>query len=206
MALKNWAIIAMVMIAAIGLCSGCRSASPAASFYTLTAVAPSPEAAPASGLTVTPVRVGVGPVSLPRMLNRAQIVTRTTPNRVAMDDFHRWAGDLEENFLLALTENLSALMSPQQVRAYPSWEGGAAPQYRVAVTVRRLDGSLEDSAVMDVVWTVIDGDTGKSLYSRRSEITEAVEKPDYESFVAAQSRAIGILSEEMADALKAVVE
>jgi len=205
MALKHWATLAMAVIATIGFCSGCRSASPAASFYTLTAVVPSSGVAAANDPATTPVVIGVGPVSLPKMLNRAQIVTRTTPNRVAMDDFHRWAGDLEENFLMALTENLSALMAPLQVRSYP-WEGGDAPQYRVAVTIQRFDGSLDDSAVMDVVWTVTDGDTGQSLISKKSAATEQVEKPDYESFVAAQSRAIGTLSEEMAEALRAVME
>jgi uncharacterized lipoprotein YmbA len=205
MALKHWATMAMVVLATIGVCSGCRSASPASSFYTLSAVVPSPAAAAAHETAATPAVIGVGPVSLPKMLNRAQIVTRTAPNRVVMDDFHRWAGDLEENFLLVLTENLSGLMAPQPVRAYP-WEGVDAPRYRVAVTIQRLDGSLERNAVIDVIWTIADGDMEQSLLSKRSVITEPVEKPDYDSFVAAQSRAIGILSEEMADALKSVVK
>lgn len=205
MALKHWVTTALVVFAAIGLTSGCRSASPATSFYTLTAVVPAPGAVIGNDTSPPPAIIGVGPISVPRMLNRAQIVTRATPNRVAMDDFHRWAGDLEDNFLHVLTENLAALVAPHPVRAFP-WEALDAPRYRVAVTVQRLDGSLEDSVVMDVLWNITDIEAGKQILSKRSVVNEAVKKPDYESFVAAQSRAIGVLSKEMADALNALMQ
>jgi uncharacterized lipoprotein YmbA len=205
LALKQWVPAALVVLAAIGMCSGCRSASPASRFYTLAAVVPFPETAGGGDTAAAPASIGVGPVSVPRMLNRPQIVTRATPNRVTIDDFHRWAGDLEDNFLLVLTQNLSALVAPHPVSAYP-WDTAAAPRYRVAVTVNRLDGSLGGSAVMDVVWSVTDGEAEKPLLSKRSVINEAVEKPDYESFVAAQSRALGILSKEVAGGLTALMK
>lgn len=202
-ALTHWATAALVAIAAIGVFSGCRSAAPATRFYTLTAVAQAPKAIAESG--GAPAVIGIGPVSMPRMLTRAQIVTRATPNRVIVDDFHRWAGDLEDNFRLVLIENLSALMAPHPVQAFPG-EALAPPRYRVAVTVQRLDGGLDSSAVLDVLWSVADNEAGKPLLSKRSEVTAPVEKPDYESFVAAQSRTIAILSEEMTDALNALMQ
>jgi uncharacterized lipoprotein YmbA len=149
--------------------------------------------------------IGIGPVTLSKMLNRAQIVTRTAPNRVQYDEFHRWAGSLDDNILQVLTENLSSALAPRPVRAFP-WGSYAPPVIRVAVRVHRFEGNLKDNALLDAYWTITDAEADKELLARRSVITEPVESADYDSLVAAQSRAIGTLSDEMAEALDSLLQ
>ena len=202
---RTWTIIVLVVITALVFSSGCRSASsPASSFYTLTPVTPAPEAESSPPGSSAENSIGIGPVTLAQMLNRAQILTRTAPNRVQYNEFHRWAGSLEDNILHVLTENMSSALAPRPVRAFP-WGPYAPPAIRVAIRVQRFEGNLKDTALLDVYWTVTDAVADKELLSKRSVITEPVESADYDGLVAAQSRAIGTLSEEMADALDSLL-
>ncbi|MBW2259666.1 MAG: membrane integrity-associated transporter subunit PqiC, partial [Deltaproteobacteria bacterium] len=42
--------------------------------------------------------IAVGPVNFPDYLNRPQIVIRRSQNELELEEFHRWAGPLKENF------------------------------------------------------------------------------------------------------------
>src|SRR5215475_13908767 len=68
----------------VGLAAGCGS-TPASRFYTLSAAASAP-AATASNLSVV-----VGPVSVPPVVDRPQIVVTTGPNQVRLEEFNRSA-------------------------------------------------------------------------------------------------------------------
>ena len=76
--------IALVAVTA----AGC--ASTPARFYTLDPTAQAVEA-PAARCAVV-----VGPVSVPASVDRPQIVVQVAPNRVDIDEFHRWATPLND--------------------------------------------------------------------------------------------------------------
>ena len=69
--------------------AGAGCASPRSNFYTLNSAA-KPVA------TRADTSVSVGPVSVPAAVDRPQIVMRLGPNRVAIDEFHRWASPLPD--------------------------------------------------------------------------------------------------------------
>ena len=66
----------------------------------------------------------------------------------------------------------------------------------------RLDGSLGGNVSLDAWWIVFSGDGKKILASKRSTLTEAVGGKDYKSLVGAQSRALGTLSRQIAEAIR----
>ena len=66
--------------------AGCGS-TPPSHFYTLSATA-KPAALSSS------VSVSVGPVAVPAVVDRPEIVVRTGPNEVWLDEFNRWASPL----------------------------------------------------------------------------------------------------------------
>ena len=70
--------------------------------------------------------IGVGPVELPKFLDRPQIVTRKSQYRVAFSEFHRWAGSFSEDFLRVLAKNISVLLPVDRVSAYP-WTDQFSP-------------------------------------------------------------------------------
>lgn len=185
-----------IAIIAIVLISGCRGSTPPVRFYTLNPVIESSEVK-----TETNVRqnlaVGVGPIEIPKSIDRPQIVTRTSPNRVSVDEFHRWAGSLREDFKSALAADLAILLKSDRVIAYP-WEDYFRPVYQIFLDVHRFDGEPGKHLVLDITCTITDGEGIKALFVHRSRIQESVPETDFEALVSANNRAIATLSRELA--------
>jgi uncharacterized lipoprotein YmbA len=170
---------------------GCGT-TPAVKYYTLNV---SPEMQVEISQTVsgiTPV-IGVGPVEFPRFLDRPQIVIRKSQHRVEVSEFHRWAGSFSEDFLRVLTRNISMLLPTDQVVVYP-WTDQFAPTCRIQLTVDQFDGWFGEEVVLNVTWSVWNQKDAKALVRKHTLIKEPLADKNYESLVAAQSRAIATLS------------
>jgi len=194
----------LTIFMALVLLTGCRSFTPSVEFYTLTPLTGMPEAGRAVGLPDA-IAVGVGPLHLPKIIDRPQIVSRSGSNQIHMDEFHRWAGSVYEDFLRVVALNLSGLLNTNLVAVYP-WEDYFDPDYRIYMEVDQFDGRLGEFALLNMTWTVTGRDSRDILLVRRSIIQEPVQGADYEAFVAAKSRILAALSREMAKAIKTVRE
>jgi uncharacterized lipoprotein YmbA len=185
---------AMVLFIAV-LFAGCRSSTPV-QFYTLSSLSAATEKADTADAAPN-IAVGVGPVEIPKVLDRPQIVTRNGPNKITLDEFHRWAGPLQTDFARVLADNISLLLGIDQVAVYP-WEAGFAPDYRIALDIRSFEGQWGKAVRLDVIWRVADQAGQKTLAVKKSVITEPLSTVDYDALVAAQSQAIAQLSREIA--------
>ena len=173
--------------------TGAGCASSRADFYTLSPLA---RAAPvAAGYSVA-----VGPVSVPEIVNRPQIVVRTGPNEVFLDEFHRWGSPLRDDIARGIAGNLSALLGAPQVSVFPHPTSSAA-KYRAAVDVMVFDSTPGDSAVLEAVWVVRRAGDG-AVRSGRTSVRETVPRVGYAALVAAHSRALEKLSVDIADAIR----
>ena len=194
--------ICLVLSAAIFNLFGCRSTTPPVEFYTLTPLTGMSEEQKAVESMDT-LAVGVGPVEIPKINDRQQIVTRTGPNKINVEEFHRWAGSLYEDFLRVLTVNLSILLHTNLVEAYP-WEDYFDPDYRVFMQVHQFDGQLGEHVVLDATWTITGREAKEVLLVRKSQMKEPVQGMDYEAFVAAKSRILADLSREIAHEIESL--
>jgi uncharacterized protein len=179
--------------------SGCAT-TPNAKFYLLETLtgSPAPEGVVSINQTVT---IGLGPVTLPDYLDRPQIVSRTTQNVVQLAEFDRWAEPLSSNVSRTLAENLMFLLLTESVVPYP-WPGSIDVTYQVLVDVYRFDGVLGEKAWLDAQWSVRDKKGKNVVMLKRSTFAEPVVGPSFGALVAAQSRALGNLSREMAFAIR----
>lgn len=177
------------------LCSGCFGSSKPSSFYTLNTVAEASRQAPLADLSLV-----VGPLALPEYLDRPQIVIRRTPNRVSIDEFHRWAGSFKQELLRVVAEDLSRLLGTARVVTYPNQASDA--HYRVLLDIQRFDGTLDDQVVLDMRWTIESLAPHKVLIQRRTRLTERVSSDDVERLLAAKSRLLGQLSQQIAQSLR----
>src|SRR5438093_3406259 len=109
------------------LAAGC--ASPASRFYTLSAA--NAPAATSSNLSMV-----VGPVSVPAVVDRPQIVVTEGPNQVRLDEFNRWASPLQNNISRVVAENLVAILGTPRVILFSQTLGMDA-DYRAAIEVQR---------------------------------------------------------------------
>lgn len=190
-------ILAMVFALAV---SGCRSAATPVTFYTLSPIQEAANDAPKAS-ALRELVITVGPAWLPDFMNRPQIVTRAGENRLQLSEFHRWAGDLNKDFLNTLAENLSIRLASPGVNVFP-WKEQVTPDYRVALDVHQFEGRMGEAVVLNVTWSVRGRDQGaEPLIIRRSVIRRPVPGSDYDSLVAAHSQAVGELSGEIAAAI-----
>lgn len=176
--------------------AGCGG-SPREHFYTLSAGA-APESA-AAAQTAAAYSVVVGPVTVPDVVDRPQLVVRTGTNQVAILEQQRWAEPLKSEIPRVLAENLAQLLGTRQVTAYPQTSSGGT-EYRVLVDIQRFESALGGPVTINALWTVRRGTgeprTGQSL-TRESAGGEG-----YDAIVAAYSRALATVSRDIAVAIR----
>jgi uncharacterized lipoprotein YmbA len=174
--------------------AGCAS-TPQPRFYALSAT-------PASSAAASSVSVSVGPVSVPAALDRPQIVLSTGPNEVRLDDLNRWAAPLQDNLAEVIAQNLLGLLGTPHVSVFPKMPAADA-QYRVVVEVQRFESAPGTAAVLDATWTVL-RKTDRTTQAGRTRAREPVQDASYDALAAAHSRAAGRLSEDIAQAVRAL--
>lgn len=191
---KNYWLMVILVLAQAG-CSIGGSSRPA-EFYVLN-VEPG---TPVSGRTAAagPLSVGLGPVTLPDIFDRPQIVTRPEPNRLDMAEFDRWGGDLNRDLSRVLAQNLMSRLNTDSILPHP-WSSRDNPDFQVAVQVFRFDGELGKVARFEGVWRLLDGARGCELATHRFSFTESPAGSGYPEFVSAMSRAVARLSQEIAE-------
>jgi uncharacterized lipoprotein YmbA len=182
---------------------GCAS-SPPTRFYTLSSLQEEGKELRESSSGQDLV-IGVGPIKFPEYLDRQEIVTRSGSNKIILSDFDLWAGSLAEDFSRTLAENLSVLLSTENVVLYPRLRPGLA-RYQILVDVIRFDGSPGGDVSLIVRWAILEGKERKVASMRKSTITEPSGGKGYEAVVAANSRALEKLSREIADAIKTLAK
>jgi uncharacterized protein len=185
---------AAVLCFLVGLAAGCGS-TPASRFYTLSA-----GAAPA--VTPSNISVAVGPVSVPAVVDRPQIVVTAGPNQVRLEEFNRWASPLQNGIARVVAENLVAMLGTPRV-TLSSQALSSEADYRAAIEVQSFESMLGEAAVLDAVWTVRRAKDGKAQ-TGRTTVREPVQEKGYDALAAAHSRALARLSRDIADAVRAL--
>jgi uncharacterized lipoprotein YmbA len=181
------------VLAVLALAGCVGSPTRPASFYVLSVDT-------GTALTVAqPLSLGLGPVSLPDVLDRPQIVTRPDPNRIELAEFHRWGGDLKRNLSRVLAQDLMQRLVTDSVVLYP-WPGGSRPAFEVSIEFFHFDGVPGQSAQLQGTWRLRDARQGcenePAIY--RFAIEEPARSPDYQALVSAMSRGVGRLSDAIA--------
>jgi hypothetical protein len=186
-------------ITVIFLC-GCLSRSQTPRFYTLSSMQEGQGSFP-SKTSAANAEIGIGPVKLADYLDDPKIVTRTRDHQLVKAEYDRWVGSFKDDFINALSDNIGFLLSTDRIHRYP-WRQSVPIDYQITVDVLRCDGRLGEAAWLVARWSVLQGPERKVLKMERSSISEPVTGADYAALVAAQSRAVAALSQEIARAIQ----
>jgi uncharacterized lipoprotein YmbA len=148
------------------------------------------------------VSIAVGPVTIAEYLERPQIVTRFGPNEIRLAEFDQWAEPLDQNIARVLADNLSALLCTKIVVVFPL-KGPVPIDYQVKVEILRLDGNLGGDATLEVQWMIFaHREERRLLASKKLSFSGPTDSQDYQALVSAQSRNLGLLSSDIASAIK----
>ncbi len=180
-----------LVAAALG---GCGS-SPKPNFYTLDA-----DMVPKRTEVKAVYTVAIGPVTVPDLLDRPQIVTRTSTNQVAINEFERWAEPVRSQIGRVVAANLSQSLDGAYVYAYPQ-SATVDADYKLLIDVQRFDSMPADAVAVDVLWTLRPAKGAPR--TGRSVVREPINGKGYHALVAAHSRALVTISSEIAQAVRA---
>ena len=186
---------ATVILALLALCvlEGCGTPLKER-FYTLSA----PEQPAIKAL----FSVVVGPVTVPEIVNRPQMVLQTGANQVTIAEQSRWASSLKSEIPRVIAANLTQLLGNALVSSNPDGTGSQA-DYRVVVDIQRFDSAPGTAATIEALWSVRPTKAkGGEPRSGRSLVREPA-PGDYDALVAAQGRALASISKDIAEAVRA---
>jgi len=187
----------LVTIAAVftltAVVAGC--ASPPSRFYSLSAA--TEPTAPSSNLSIA-----VGPVSVPAVVDRPQIVVNVGPNQVRLEEFNRWAAPLQNNIARVVADNLVLMLGTPRVILSEQLLSADA-DYRAAIDVQSFQSAPGEAAILDAVWSVRRSKDGKAE-TGRTTVRETMQEKGYDALAAARSRALARLSRDIAAAVAAL--
>jgi uncharacterized lipoprotein YmbA len=187
---------AAILIA--GLAVGCFGSSPNVRLYTMNAASDSLTTSAPDGLAI-----GVGPIRVPRYLDRPEWVTRPggSTARLEVDDFRRWAGGFSSNVLSTLGENLGAKLDTQQVVVYPA-QTAFALDYRIAVDFHAFEGIGGDEVVLRASWVIRAGSAGRGPWSGYFATRRDIAGGGSEDLVTAHNEVLALLADAIASRIE----
>jgi uncharacterized lipoprotein YmbA len=188
--------IGMLVICLAVALAGC-SRSPRVTFYTLE---PASRVETAVAVSAVP-SIAVGPVTLPEVVDRPQLVVRVAANRVEILEAHRWAEPLKSEIPRFIAENLGRLLGSSRVSSYLQ-HAGADADYRVLLDIQRFESSPGETVTVEAVWSLRRAGGGAPK-TGHSLVSEPVGAGGYDPLVAAYGRALLAVSRDLARAIRA---
>jgi len=179
----------------LAILAGC-GVTPPARYYILTPVEDS------SALSVAGPAIGIGPVVFPAYLDRPEIAHRSGNNQLHFAESERWAEPLKTAFSHILAENLAVMLPTDQISLYP-WARTALVDYQISLDVSRFDADASGTVVLSAGWEISRRDDGTVVSRHRQTYTEAAGGMIYPAVVAAQSRAVEKLAQDIVTAITA---
>lgn len=185
-----------MLVGCLTMATTACSRSPRVVFYTLepgsqTDTVNAPAAVPA---------VAVGPVTLPEVVDRPQLVMRVAANRVDILEMHRWAEPLKSEIPRLVAENLRRLLGTSRVSSYLQ-NAGAEADYRVLMDIQRFESLPGEGVTVEASWSLRRG-VGGTPKNGHSLVREPVEADGYDPLVAAYGRALLAVSRDLAAAIR----
>ncbi len=177
--------------------SGCAT-PPQERFFTLVGAPPPAATVVAAGVSPAAgsnrLLILIGPVTVPAIVDRPQLVLRTGPNRVDIMEQARWAAPLKNEIPRVIANHLAQLVAGAELSTSMQ-RGNAPPDFRVAIDIQRFDSVPEEGAAIEAIWTVrMRNGTSHRGNSHAFEAAGA----GYDALIAAHSRALRRISIDIA--------
>jgi len=188
-----------ISLCLLGLLNACSV--PPTHFYTLEAQSRAPESI---NTTITPkTQIGIGPLSLPALLDRKQMVSRIENNSIELAEFEQWASPLKDNVLAVLRKNMATLQPNSIVRSYP-WSVYGDVDYRVIIDISRFDTQLGKSVCLEASWAIMEEKKHTIVNNGQGKFEQTMSDNSYQNAAQLLSQLLSQLSQQIALSLQQV--
>ena len=181
-----------ILLCVSALLSAC--ASTPTNFYTLES-----QSRPPAVTTIASAKkllIGIGPLTLPALLDRKGIVTRAENNSVQIAEFDQWAAPLQNNVIAVLSKNVATLQPNAIVRAYP-WSVYGNVDYRVIIDISRFDTQLGKSANLEASWAIMEEKNHTIISNGQTKLQQPLNDASYNSAAQALSKLLDDFSQQL---------
>ena len=206
---QNTTKVLAIPVLILMLVTACIATSPKENFYTLSSqkydLKQADEKLQSFKYTLPNVYINIAAVTITEVVDRPQLVIKIAPNQVQILEQQRWAQPLKNEISRIVAKNLSTLLNTNNITNYPSNSINTklAPNliiYKVLLNVQQFESNLGSNATVTVSFTVhkmvnnqFSGDTITN--------TQQITGKNYSDLVEAHSRALGVISYEIAKAI-----
>ena len=142
------------------------------------------------------ISVEVASLRLPQYLDRPQIVTRSSENRLKLAEFHQWGGNLRKNMMRTLARNLSQLLATPNIAIAP-YRPPIPPDFLIDMEVMQFERNFSGQVQLSTQWRLSRGEDREVLKTQITDLTSpsATEGSDFEHIVSDMSLLLGELSQ-----------
>ncbi len=176
------------------LLSGCINVRPETRYYTLPIAVADGDGKPATGLVL-----GLGPLEVPELIDRREIVVRKDDSEVELLLFDLWGGSAKQEIRNTLAKNLAARIGSDQLVFFPF--RGKAVEVQLRLEFLEMIGERGGAAELDVLWSI--SPPGKRAELERGRYQVAVAGDSVKAVVEAYARLLGLLADDIAARLRA---
>ncbi|MCM2254642.1 MAG: PqiC family protein [Vicinamibacteria bacterium] len=145
--------------------------------------------------------ISVDKVIVPDWLDRPQVTGRGAAGEIVTDEYSLWGEPFAKGVQRVVAENLAALCPDRRILAAPVAPREAVDQ-RLALTVVDASRQPDGAILVEARWDVVG--KGGAVLARRRTSHRAAAPAGPKGAVAGVSEALAALSQEIADALKAL--
>lgn len=171
----------------------CASRTPT-QYYDLSSQATGSDYLISEGITL-----GVGPVTLPQLLDRPGIVSRHDGTVVNVASYHVWAGELESTFTRVLTDSIATTLKHDKIWASP-WDNRFRPEYQLRIFVDRFSGEVDGQVQLNLSWTLL-SEYGKSVISTHRYQASLASRKGYQGYVSTLNQLLADFADQVAHSL-----
>ncbi len=144
--------------------------------------------------------LGIGPISLPGYVDRAELVFQSGPNEFQVPADAHWTGSLKENISRVLAADLGRRLHSGNVLSFP-WSPSAKLRYQIAVDVSQFHAISGEGAILEVAWRIQTPDGATTLRRGNGMFHEKIVGDGYGAVVAAENSLLAQLADSMAASL-----
>lgn len=144
------------------------------------------------------VSLGIGPVTLPSMLDRSGIVSQENGGpQIIVAGLDLWAGDLDVLISRTVAELMSQYLNISEVWLLP-WDTALRPEYQLRVFVDKFSGELGGPVTLKMKWVLLAEQGTRPVGTHVFEKTQPAMADGYVGYVQTLSQLLADFAAEAA--------